>query len=88
MSVLNALETEVAEIIIECLNLEDVAVADIEPQAALFNDGLALDSIDALELAMTLSVKYGFQIKSDDPNNKEVFSSLRALTKYVEKNKK
>jgi len=88
MSGMNPFETEIAELIIECLNLEDVEVTDIEPDAALFNEGLELDSIDALELAMSLSVKYGFKIKSDDPNNKEIFSSLRALSKHVELNKK
>ena len=88
MSGINPLEVEVAELIIECLNLEDVVLDDIKPDEALFNDGLGLDSIDALELAMSLSVKYGFQIKSDDSNNKEIFSSLRALTKHVEMNRK
>jgi len=81
------LETEVAELLIECLNLEDIEVSDIDPNDALFNEGLALDSIDALELAMALSVKYGFQLKSDDPNNKEIFSSLRSLSKCVEENR-
>ena len=88
MSDMTPLEVEVAELIIESLNLEDVEVSDIEPEAALFNDGLGLDSIDALELAMALSVKYGFQLKSDDPNNKQTFSSLRALTQHVEANRK
>ena len=81
------LEIEVAELLIECLNLEDIEVSDIDPNDALFNEGLALDSIDALELAMALSVKYGFQLKSDDPNNKEIFSSLRSLSKCVEENR-
>lgn len=88
MSVLNPLETEVAELIIESLNLEDIEVSDFNPEEALFNEGLGLDSIDALELAMTLSVKYGFQLKSDDPNNAQIFSSLRALTEYVEAKRK
>lgn len=87
MSDMNSLEVEVAELIIESLNLEDTQVADINPEAALFNQGLGLDSIDALELAMALSVKYGFQLKSDDPNNKQIFSSLRALCQHVESNR-
>jgi len=87
MADMTPLETEVAELLIECLNLEDIEVSDIDPNDALFNEGLALDSIDALELAMALSVKYGFQLKSDDPNNKEIFSSLRSLSKCVEENR-
>lgn len=81
-------EVEVAKLIIECLNLEDTEVEDINPEEALFNQGLGLDSIDALELAMALSVKYGFQLKSDDPDNKIIFSSLRALTRHVVENRK
>jgi len=87
MADMTPLEIEVAELLIECLNLEDIEVSDIDPNDALFNEGLALDSIDALELAMALSVKYGFQLKSDDPNNKEIFSSLRSLSKCVEENR-
>jgi acyl carrier protein len=52
----------------------------------LFYDGLGLDSIDSLELSMALSSQYGFQLKSDDPNNKEIFSSIRSLAKYVKLN--
>ena len=85
---MNTYEIEVATLIIDSLNLEDIEVEDIQPEEALFNEGLGLDSIDALELAMALSVKYGFQLKSDDPNNKIIFSSLRALTKHVEENRK
>ena len=82
-----ALEQEIAELIIENLNLEDVSVADIDPQAALFREGLGLDSIDALELSLAISQKYGFQIKSDDENNQQIFSSLRALTQHIEANR-
>ncbi|MFK5913392.1 MAG: phosphopantetheine-binding protein [Woeseiaceae bacterium] len=88
MSDLNVVETEIAKLIIECLNLEDLDISDILPEEALFNDGLGLDSIDALELSMALSSNYGFQLKSDDSNNKEIFSSLRSLAKYVEENRK
>lgn len=81
------LEQEIAELIIENLNLEDVAVSDIDPEAALFREGLGLDSIDALELSLAISQRYGFQIKSDDQNNQQIFSSLRALAKHVEVNR-
>lgn len=84
MSQLSPIELEVANLIIDSLTLEDTTPADIEPEAALFNEGLGLDSIDALELAMAISQKYGFQLKSDDSNNSQIFSSLRSLTKHIE----
>lgn len=87
MSNLSDFEREVAALIIESLNLEDVEVSDIDPQAALFNDGLGLDSIDALELSMALSTRYGIKLKSDNPDNQQIYSSLRNLAAYVEANK-
>ena len=87
MSELSQLELEVANLIIDSLALEDVAANDIEPEEALFNEGLGLDSIDALELAMAISQKYGFQLKSDDSNNAKIFSSLRNLTNHIEANR-
>ena len=84
MSELTNSEQEVAVLILESLNLEDITPSDIEPEAPLFNDGLGLDSIDALELAMAITQKYGFPLKSDDSNNAQIFSSLRNLTKHIE----
>ncbi len=84
MAELTEAQIEVAELIIEALNLDDLTPQDIDPDAALFREGLGLDSIDALELAMAISRKYGFQLRSDDPNNSTIFSSLRALTAYIE----
>ncbi|MCW8900886.1 MAG: phosphopantetheine-binding protein [Gammaproteobacteria bacterium] len=84
MSDLSPTEREVANLIIDSLALEDISAADIAPGEALFNDGLGLDSIDALELAMAISQQYGFQLKSDDPNNAKIFSSLRELTNHIE----
>lgn len=81
------LEREVGGVIIESLNLADVTLLDINPEAVLFKEGLGLDSIDALELSMALSVRYGLQIRSDDPNNKSIFSSLRALALHVQANR-
>ncbi len=83
----NDQEKEVANLIIESLNLEDTELNDIDPDAALFKDGLGLDSIDALELSMAISQKYGFKIKSDDKDNADIFASLRALAKHVETNR-
>ncbi len=76
-------EKEVAELIVECLNLEDVAAGDIEPEQPLFGEGLGLDSIDALELALAITQKYGVQLKADDANIQEVFGSLRSLSSYI-----
>jgi len=80
-------EREIAAMIIEVLNLEDISVDDIEVEAALFGEGLSLDSIDALELALAVSQRYGFQIKADDADNKNIFSSLRALAGHIEANR-
>jgi len=88
MSLLSESEIEVANLIVEALNLEDVSAGDINPEAPLFREGLGLDSIDALELAMSVSSKYGFQLRSDDPDNSRIFSSLRALTRHIEENRK
>lgn len=78
-----ALELEVGQLIIDTLNLEDVSAADIEPAAPLFREGLGLDSIDALELALAITRQYGFQLRSDDENNAQIFSSLGALTEHI-----
>lgn len=82
-----ATEREVAQLIVESLNLEEVDAASIQPEAALFREGLGLDSIDALELALAISNKYGFKLRSDDENNKQIFSSLRALARHVEQHR-
>ena len=76
-------ERELAELIVTALNLEGVAPGDIDPQAPLFKTGLALDSIDALELALEISKRYGFQLRSDDENNIRIFSSLRSLAEHI-----
>ncbi|MFB9067298.1 phosphopantetheine-binding protein [Pseudofulvimonas gallinarii] len=80
-------EQELAALIVEALNLEGVAPDSIDPEAPLFGDGLGLDSIDALELALAISKRYGFQLRSDNPDNKQIFSSLRALSAHVEQHR-
>lgn len=87
MADLSPLELEIACTIVEALNLEDVRAEDIEPEEPLFRDGLGLDSIDALEIALAISMKYGFQIRSDDDDNTRIFASLRALSRHVEENR-
>jgi acyl carrier protein len=82
----NSLEKEVAALIVQTLNLE-VEPGEIEPSASLFGEGLGLDSIDALELALAISKNYGFQLRSDDSDNTQIFSSLRALSSYIGANR-
>ncbi|MBL3528185.1 MAG: acyl carrier protein [gamma proteobacterium endosymbiont of Lamellibrachia anaximandri] len=77
------MENEVATLIIDTLNLR-VDPSSIDPQAPLFNEGLGLDSIDALELAMSISKKYGFQLRSNDENNANIFASLSSLSRHIE----
>jgi acyl carrier protein len=87
MTEMSAREQEVAQLIVEALNLEDVKPEEIDPEAPLFREGLGLDSIDALELALAISKKYGFKLQSDDKQNSTIFRSLRALTQHVEQNR-
>ena len=77
-------ERELAEMIIAALNLEDVSPESIDPEAPLFGDGLGLDSIDALEIAMEIAKRYGVQIRAEDEENRRIFSSLRALSTHVQ----
>lgn len=77
-----ALEQELAALFVQALNLE-VAPADIDPDAPLFGDGLGLDSIDILEVALEVSHRYGFQLRSDDENNQQIFQNLRSLAAHV-----
>ena len=79
-------EMEVARLIVSALSLETWP-EDIAPEAPLFNAGLGLDSIDALELALAISKKYGVQLRSDDERNHRIFASLRSLPAHIEKNR-
>ena len=83
---MTVLEAEVAALIVGALQLE-VKPDEIEPEAPLFGEGLGLDSIDALEMALAISRKYGFQLRSDDERNGRIFASLRALSAHIEKNR-
>lgn len=73
---------EVAALIVEALNLP-VQPEDIVPEDPLYGDGLGLDSIDMLEIALVVSKRYGFQLKSDNENNQQIFASLRTLTAHI-----
>jgi acyl carrier protein len=79
-----AAERELAELIVGDLNIDWISAAEIEPEAPLFGGDLGLDSIDALELALAISRRYGFQLRSDHPDNRTIFGSLRALAAHVE----
>ncbi|MFS8063446.1 MAG: phosphopantetheine-binding protein [Luteimonas sp.] len=87
MSLQTAAENDLAQLLVESLNLEGVEPAQIDPEAPLFNAGLGLDSIDALELALAVSKRYGFQLRSDNDENLRIFASLRALSAHVEQHK-
>ncbi|HSD99416.1 MAG TPA: phosphopantetheine-binding protein [Burkholderiales bacterium] len=79
---LTAEELELARLIVSALNLE-VRAEDIDPEAPLYGEGLGLDSIDILELALAVSRAYGIKLRSDDENNRKIFSSLRSLNRHI-----
>jgi acyl carrier protein len=70
-------------LIVRTLNL-DTPASDIDPEASLFGEGLGLDSIDLLEIALAISQTYGVQLRSDDENNAEIFRSLRSLNRDIQ----
>lgn len=77
---------ELSQLVIDALNLE-LAVADIDPDGSLFGEGLGLDSIDILEIALVVSKKYGFQLRSDDEQNVVIYKSLRNLANHIAANR-
>ena len=80
---MNDEERELAELIVTALNLETPAV-EIVPEEPLYGEGLGLDSIDILEIALAVSKRYGVQIRSDDSENEQIFASLRSLNEHVQ----
>lgn len=76
------LQREVAALMIECLNLE-ITADQIDPDAPLYGDGLGLDSIDVLEVALVVSKRYGMQLRADSADNQHTFSSLRSLSDHI-----
>lgn len=83
---LSPAELVLAETIVKTLNLE-VAPTEIDPEAPIYGEGLGLDSIDILEISLAISKQYGFQLKSDDENNKTIYKSLRNLSAHIEKSR-
>jgi acyl carrier protein len=80
------LMSEVGAMIVSALNL-DVLPSAIDPDAALYGEGLGLDSIDILEVALEVSKRYGFQLRADDNDNIRIFTSLRSLTEHIRINR-
>ena len=80
------LQREVATILVEALNLE-IAADAIDPEAPLYGEGLGLDSIDILEVALVVSQRYGFQLRSDDEDNVRIFKSLASLSDHIAANR-
>ncbi len=78
-----SLQHELARMIVEVLNLEDIDPGAIDFDAPLFGDGLGLDSIDALEIGATISKRYGIKLKSQSEDNQKHFSSISALAAFV-----
>lgn len=77
-----AFVAEIAEVIVSALNLE-ISPSEIDPDGSLFGEGLGLDSIDILEVALVISKQYGIQLRADDEDNTHIFRSLRSLADYV-----
>lgn len=79
-------EFELAQLIVTSLNLE-IAAAEIDPEAPLYDEGLGLDSIDILEIALSVSKTFGVKLRGDDKNNVQIFRSLRNLNAYIQQHR-
>lgn len=79
-------ELELAQMIVTTLNLE-VQPSEIDPEAPLYGEGLGLDSIDILEIALAISQTYGFKVRAEDKDNAEIFRSLRSLNRHIQQNR-
>ena len=75
---------ELQVLLVDTLDLADINPSDIDPDSPLFGAGLDLDSIDALELAVAISKRYGVSLKADDEQTNQAFESLRALAAYIQ----
>jgi len=86
MADLTGPQEKLAKLIINVLNLEDVTVADMDPDAQLFDGGLGLDSIDALEIAVAVAQNYDLHLKAEDEETQAIFATLRSLSDHIEAN--
>lgn len=84
----NMLEQEIKELIVATMSLEDIGADDIDTDAPLFNEGLGLDSIDALELGLALQKRYGVTLAADSEETRRHFASVRTLGAFVAANRK
>jgi acyl carrier protein len=84
---MNELETEIKKLIVDTLALDDVEFEDIDSHAPLFNEGLGLDSIDALELGLAIRKKYNIKIDSEKDDVVKIFSSVNALSDFIKQSK-
>ena len=87
MSENTPIHLELKELIVDALALEDITAAEIETDAPLFVEGLGLDSIDSLEIAMVLEERYGVTLDDDPDTNKKIFESVRSLSEFVTQNR-
>lgn len=87
MTALTTYQLEVAHLLVRTLELEEIKPEEMDPQTPLFGEGLGLDSLDALELALAISKTYGFQLRSDDANNARIFASLASLSDHIQENR-
>ena len=85
-AVLSEQELALARLVVETLNLE-VKPEEVDPEAPLYGEGLGLDSIDILEMALAISKTYGVQLRSEDENNRKIFASLRRLNEHLQQHK-
>lgn len=79
----DSLEERLKRLIVESLALEDVAPEEIQTEEALFVEGLGLDSIDALELALAIQDEFGVATSPDDERNRELFYSVKSLADFI-----
>ena len=83
---LTAEELKLAQLIVSSLNLE-MQAAEIDPSAPLYGEGMGLDSIDILEVALAISKTYGVKLRSDDDLNRRIFTSLRSLSQHIQQHR-
>jgi acyl carrier protein len=82
-SVIVAAARELAALVVEALNLEDLDATTIDVTASLFQGGLELDSLDLLEISLVIQQRYGVKLKAGDPNNEAIFASLQSLADHI-----
>ncbi len=80
----SSFEQEIAALLVEVLDLEDVRPEEIDPAEPLVGEGLGLDSIDALEVALAISQRYGVQMKAEEENTQQAFSNLQKLCEFID----